>query len=120
MQTTKSIINHAGLPDPAALKATQDIFFQTFGWEGAKERLPKLREREIGQPGDFELNLGHYLAAYDASPGGLHHRIENLILPWQVGATLGATPKGYTRRLWRAVFLHRDHNRHRQMVEQRI
>jgi hypothetical protein len=45
------------------LKATQDIFFQTFGWEGAKERLPKLRKRGIGQSGDFELNLGHHLGS---------------------------------------------------------
>jgi enoyl-CoA hydratase/carnithine racemase len=63
LQTAKSIINQVGLPDPAVLKATQDIFFQTFGWEGVKERLPKLRERGIGQPGDFELNLGHYLGS---------------------------------------------------------
>jgi enoyl-CoA hydratase/carnithine racemase len=63
LQTAKLIINHSGLPDPAALKATQDTFFQTFGWEGAKERLPKLRERGIGQPGDFELNLGHRLGS---------------------------------------------------------
>jgi hypothetical protein len=63
LQTAKSIINHSGLPDPTALRATQDIFFQTFGWESAKERLPKLRERGIGQPGDFELNLGHHLGS---------------------------------------------------------
>ena len=29
--------------------------------------------------------------------------IETLGLPWQVRATLGATPEGYTRDLWRAV-----------------
>jgi enoyl-CoA hydratase/carnithine racemase len=63
LQTAKSIINHAGLPDPAALQATQDIFFQSFTWEGAKERLPKLRERGIGQAGDFELNLGRRLGS---------------------------------------------------------
>jgi enoyl-CoA hydratase/carnithine racemase len=63
LQTAKSIINSAGLPDPAALKATQDIFFQTFSWEGAKQRFPKLRERGIGQPGDFELNLGRRLGS---------------------------------------------------------
>lgn len=61
LQTAKSIINNAGLPDPLALKATQDIFFQTFSWEGAKQRLPKLRERGIGQVGDFELNLGRHV-----------------------------------------------------------
>ena len=63
LQAAKSIINSAGLPDPAALKATQDIFFQTFSWEGAKQRFPKLRQRGIGQPGDFELNLGRRLGS---------------------------------------------------------
>jgi enoyl-CoA hydratase/carnithine racemase len=62
LQTAKSIINHTGLPDSAALQSTQDTFFQSFAWQGAKERLPKLRERGIGQAGDFELNLGRRLA----------------------------------------------------------
>ena len=61
LRTAKSIINQTGLPDRAALQSTQDIFFQTFSWEGAKQRAPKLRERGIGQAGDFELNLGHHL-----------------------------------------------------------
>ena len=61
LQTAKSIINRIGLPDRAALQSTQDVFFQTFGWEGAKERAPKLRERGIGKAGDFELNLGHHV-----------------------------------------------------------
>jgi enoyl-CoA hydratase/carnithine racemase len=63
LQTAKSIINQTGLPDRAALQSTQDIFFQTFAWEGAKERAPKLRERGIGQAGDFELNLGRHLGS---------------------------------------------------------
>jgi enoyl-CoA hydratase/carnithine racemase len=63
LQTAKSIINHTGLPDPDALQSTQDIFFQTFSWEGAKERAPKLRERGIGQMGDFELHLGHHVGS---------------------------------------------------------
>ncbi len=58
----KSIINATGLPDPAQLQATQDLFFKTFGWDGFKERAPILRERGIGQPGDFELRLGHHIA----------------------------------------------------------
>ena len=61
LQTAKSIVNQAGLPDPVALKATQDIFFQTFSWNGAKERFWKLRARGIGQAGDFELNLGRHI-----------------------------------------------------------
>ncbi|MFZ2108809.1 MAG: hypothetical protein WAV18_26140, partial [Roseiarcus sp.] len=59
----KSIINHTGLPDPTALQSTQDIFFQSFTWEGAKVRLPKLRERGIGQAGDFELDLGRHVGS---------------------------------------------------------
>ncbi|WP_426412279.1 enoyl-CoA hydratase/isomerase family protein [Bradyrhizobium ganzhouense] len=61
LQAAKSIVNQAGLPDPVALKATQDIFFQTFSWNGAKDRFPKLRARGIGQAGDFELNLGRHI-----------------------------------------------------------
>jgi enoyl-CoA hydratase/carnithine racemase len=63
LQTAKSIINHTGLPDPAALQSTQDIFFRTFSWEGAKDRIPKLRARGIGQAGDFELNLGRHIGS---------------------------------------------------------
>src|SRR5271154_2724078 len=63
LRAAKSIINHTGLPDPTALQSTQDIFFQSFTWEGAKERLPKLRERGIGQAGDFELDLGRHVGS---------------------------------------------------------
>jgi enoyl-CoA hydratase/carnithine racemase len=63
LRSAKSIINHAGLPDRASLQSTQDIFFQSFAWEGAKERAPKLRERGIGQAGDFELDLGRHVGS---------------------------------------------------------
>jgi enoyl-CoA hydratase/carnithine racemase len=62
LSAAKSIINASGLPDPAQLQATQDLFFTTFGWDGFRERAPLLRERGIGQAGDFELRLGHHLA----------------------------------------------------------
>jgi enoyl-CoA hydratase/carnithine racemase len=62
LSTAKSIINASGLPDPAQLQATQDLFFKTFGWDGARQRAPILRDRGIGQPGDFELRLGHHIA----------------------------------------------------------
>ena len=58
LATSKAIVNKVGLPDPADLKETQDLFFQTFGWDGFKERFPKLLQRGIGQAGEFELNLG--------------------------------------------------------------
>ena len=62
LSTAKSIINASGLPDPAQLQATQDLFFKTFGWDGARARAPILRDRGIGQAGDFELRLGHHIA----------------------------------------------------------
>src|SRR5271163_2981663 len=62
LATAKSIINASGLPDPAQLQAAQDLFFKTFGWDGARERAPILRARGIGKAGDFELRLGHHIA----------------------------------------------------------
>ena len=61
LAAAKSIINNSGLPDVAQLQSTQDLFFKTFGWDGARERAPKLRERGIGKAGDFELHLGQHL-----------------------------------------------------------
>jgi enoyl-CoA hydratase/carnithine racemase len=58
LRTAKTTMNQYDLPDQSRLQATEDTFFTTFGWSGAKERLPKLLERGIGAPGDFELNLG--------------------------------------------------------------
>lgn len=55
---SKSAINNTGLPDPIELQETQDTFFQTFRWDGFVERLPRLIKRGIGQPGEFEMNLG--------------------------------------------------------------
>src|SRR5882757_5506475 len=62
LSAAKSFINASGLPDPAQLQATQDLFFTTFGWDGFRERAPILRARGIGQVGDFELRLGHHIA----------------------------------------------------------
>jgi enoyl-CoA hydratase/carnithine racemase len=62
LATTKSIVNAAGgLPDHFQLQSTQDIFFGAYGWEGFRKRLPVLRERGIGQVGDFELDLGRHV-----------------------------------------------------------
>jgi len=54
----KATIGKHGLPSGGELKDTQDTFFQTFAWEGFKERVPKLLQRGIGKAGEFELNLG--------------------------------------------------------------
>lgn len=54
----KATIGRHGLPSADELKDTQDTFFQTFAWEGFKERVPKLLQGGIGKAGEFELNLG--------------------------------------------------------------
>jgi enoyl-CoA hydratase/carnithine racemase len=59
----KAAINQFGLPDPAQLQDTQNLFFTTFKWPGAIERMSKLRERGIGVAGEFELNLGREIGA---------------------------------------------------------
>jgi enoyl-CoA hydratase/carnithine racemase len=61
LAAAKSILNDSGLPEVARLQSTQDLFFKSFGWDGARERAPKLRERGIGKAGDFELNLGRHV-----------------------------------------------------------
>ena len=65
LSTCKAILNNTGLPDPAQLQSTEDTFFTTFGWPGAKERLPKLLAPGIGKAGDFELNLGRNLGDFN-------------------------------------------------------
>lgn len=57
----KATINKTGLPSVLDLQETQDTFFQTYTWDGFKERLPKLIQRGIGHAGEFELNLGRDL-----------------------------------------------------------
>lgn len=61
LAAAKALINKVGLPDPAQLQSTQDLFFTTFGWQGARERAPRLWELGIGRLGSFELNLGREL-----------------------------------------------------------
>jgi enoyl-CoA hydratase/carnithine racemase len=57
----KATINQGSLPDRAELQATQDLFFQTFAWDGFTQRIPKLMKLGIGKPGEFELNLGTHV-----------------------------------------------------------
>ena len=63
LSAAKAAINQVGLPDPAQLQATQDVFFKTFGWPGTLDRMRKLRERGIGTAGEFELNLGRHVGS---------------------------------------------------------
>jgi len=62
LAVAKSAINNTGLPSGADLQETQDTFFKTFDWEEFQQRIPKLMKSGIGQPGDFELNLGKNVA----------------------------------------------------------
>lgn len=61
LAVSKETINTVGLPVEAELQQTQDTFFQTFGWDGFKQRIPKLMQRGIGKAGEFELNLGKHV-----------------------------------------------------------
>ena len=62
LSACKATINQVGLPDSSQLQSTQDTFFTTFGWPGAKDRIPKLIEGGMGKAGELELNLGHHIA----------------------------------------------------------
>ena len=62
LHTAKSIINLSGLPNSAALQSTQDIFFQSFTWEGAKV-CRSCASAASDRLEDFELNLGATSAA---------------------------------------------------------
>jgi enoyl-CoA hydratase/carnithine racemase len=62
LSAAKAAINHAGLPDEARLRATQDVFSTTLRWPEALARLSKLRERGLGTAGELELNLGRHVA----------------------------------------------------------
>ena len=57
----KGLINRHGLPDPAELIDTQQVFMRSITWEGARARRAKLVELGIGRRDDFELRLGHHL-----------------------------------------------------------
>jgi hypothetical protein len=58
-------VNHQShrLARPGCAAIDPGIFFQSFTWEGARERMLKLRERGIGQAGDFELDLGRHIGS---------------------------------------------------------
>jgi hypothetical protein len=62
LSTCKGTIHQVGLPDRSQLQATQDTFFTTSAWPGAKAPIPKLIERGIGKAGECELNLGRHIA----------------------------------------------------------
>jgi hypothetical protein len=60
----KQIINQrAGLTQPADLAATQKKFFEALKWLETQVRVASLIQRGLQQRTDFELRLGHYLAA---------------------------------------------------------
>jgi enoyl-CoA hydratase/carnithine racemase len=61
LNTAKAILNQSGLPDVAQLQTTQATFGATLGWPEALQRMAKSRERGLGTPGEFELNLGRHV-----------------------------------------------------------
>ena len=103
------------------------------GSRRVRSRSPAIASRPRNRPGDFRNGTGSSFQAMSGSRGGsrctngavarssgssdAHLRtfgrtcwlrlivrgVETFGLPWQVGTTLGATPKGYTRCSWRAV-----------------
>jgi hypothetical protein len=81
LQTAKSIINHTGLPDPDALQSTQDIFFQTFSWEGAKERAPKLRDAASDRWEILSCTWGITSAAFSRHLFGVTKRLVRTCRP---------------------------------------
>jgi enoyl-CoA hydratase/carnithine racemase len=55
----KSLVNHASrLPAGRDLVAAQEAFFATFAWEATQQRIARLFELGLQQPGDVELRLG--------------------------------------------------------------
>ena len=62
LNATKAIINQNGLPEPAALQSTQDTFGGFLRSPIPLQKMTKSRERGLGTPGEFELNLGRHIA----------------------------------------------------------
>lgn len=55
----KELVNHSSqLPSGADLVAAQDAFFGAFAWEGTQQRVARLLEMGLQQPGDVEQRLG--------------------------------------------------------------
>jgi hypothetical protein len=53
------LVNHASrLPAGRDLVAAQEAFFGAFAWEGTQQRIARLFELGLQQPGDVELRLG--------------------------------------------------------------
>ena len=60
--TAKEILrNHAGVPTPADLRASEERFYDLLARPGAQSRVSSLLQRGLQTPGDLELNLAKHL-----------------------------------------------------------
>jgi hypothetical protein len=62
LNATKAILNRSGIPRQAELQSTQVIFGGTLRSQVALQKMTKSRERGLGTPGEFELDLGRKIA----------------------------------------------------------
>ena len=57
----KHQINRYTLPSADDIKASSDIYFDSFAWPGSQRRLPAALAAGRNQAGDYEMRLGYYL-----------------------------------------------------------
>jgi enoyl-CoA hydratase/carnithine racemase len=62
LTAVKQLVNRNSLPQKDDLLTSSNLFMQSLGWDGAKQRVAPLIERGLSKPGDFESRLGRDLA----------------------------------------------------------
>ncbi len=62
LAAVKGLVNRNSLPQKDDLLTSSDLFMQSLGWDGARQRVAPLIERGLSKPGDFEARLGCDLA----------------------------------------------------------
>jgi enoyl-CoA hydratase/carnithine racemase len=61
LSAAKDLVNRHTVPNAEDQVQSQKTFYSALGWDGYRERGPKLRAKGIGQRGDLELNFGDHL-----------------------------------------------------------
>ena len=61
LAAAKAQVNRFGTPTATELQSSNDMFFSTLAWPGARARRAKVRSIGYGLPSDFELNFGRHL-----------------------------------------------------------
>ena len=69
LATAKAQINRFGVPTPAELQSSNDLFFPLLALPDAQARRAKIRDIGYGVPSDFELNFGRYLPEFGRAAG---------------------------------------------------